>query len=47
MTVQSSKLTFTPTYTRPADNPLIALENIDLVYNLDTDAPFTALEAVD
>ena len=47
MTVQSFKLTFTPTYTRPADNPLIALENIDLVYNLDTDAPFTALEAVD
>ena len=47
MTIQSSMLTLAPTYTRPADNPLIALENIDLVYNLDTDAPFTALEAVD
>ena len=51
MTVQSSKqsstLSFTPTYTRPTENALISLDNIDLVYNLDTDAPFVALESVD
>ena len=47
MTVQSSQTSFTPAYTGAVENPLISLDNIDLVYNLDTDNPFTVLEAVD